>query len=73
MLNMLKRPKGLTKFLSRKFTIERGDRETLLKMCQMLGIEYKDNNEEIPVGTKIRLIDGETNQFYGIFGIDAAM
>lgn len=74
----------LNKFLNRKkicllkktlknFTIVKEDRATLLKICQMLGTDYKDNNEEIPIGTKIRLIDGDTSQFYGIYNMDVAM
>lgn len=75
MLNKLlnKKKLSLLKKGYNKFTILPEDRPSLLKICQMLNTDYKDNNDEIPIGTKIRLIDGDTNQFYGIYNLDIAM
>ena len=48
-------------------------KEELVKICALLNIKYQPINSEIPAEGKIKLIDGVTGQFYGIYERDDAM
>ncbi len=57
--------------LSRYFSAQSND--DLVKICHLLNVRYSPINHEIPDGSKIRLIDGTTGEFYGIYDKEHAL
>ena len=47
--------------------------DDLVKICHLLNVRYTPINYEVPAGSKVRLIDGTTGEFYGIYDRDQAL
>ena len=48
-------------------------RQSLIRMCSMLGTKYLDLNEDIHSTSSIRVIDEQTNNFLGIMSVEKAL